>query len=90
MAEAQTGTMVTMSVTGIWVLSTLARPLNGVKLGIFVGMVALGAAIFTVPLATGYFGFSALTLNQVAIAGGIGLAGAALIELASRLQRNVR
>ena len=90
MEEAQTGTMVTMSVTGIWVLSTLARPLNGVKLGIFVGMFALGVAIFTVPLATAYFGFTALTLNQLAIAGGIGVAGGALIELASRLQRNVR
>ena len=88
--EAQTGTMITMSVTGIWVLSTLARPLNDVKFGIFVGMVALGVLIFTVPLSTAYFGFSALSLNQLAIAGGIGVAGGALIELASRLQRNVR
>lgn len=88
--EAQTGTMITMSVTGIWVLSTLARPLNDVKFGIFVGMVALGVLIFTVPLSTAYFGFSALTLNQLTIAGGIGVAGGAFIELASRLQRNVR
>ncbi|MEY4451995.1 MAG: hypothetical protein RLZZ380_1116 [Actinomycetota bacterium] len=88
--EAQTGTMITMSVTGIWVLSTLARPLNGVKLGIFVGMLALGVLIFTVPLATAYFGFSPLSLTQLAIAGGLGVAGGALIELASRLQRNVR
>ena len=86
MEAAQTGTMITMSVTGIWVLSTLARPLNDVKLGIFVGMVALGVLIFTVPLSTAYFGFSALTLNQLTIAGGIGVAGGALIELASRLQ----
>ena len=90
MEQAQTGTMVTMSVTGIWVLSTLARPLNGIKLGIFVGMFALGVAIFTVPLATAYFGFTALSLNQLAIAGGVGVAGGAVIELASRLQRNVR
>jgi len=88
--EAQTGTMITMSVTGLWVLSTLARPLNDVKFGIFVGMVALGVLIFTVPLSTAYFGFSTLSLNQLTIAGGIGVAGGALIELASRLQRNVR
>jgi cation-transporting ATPase E len=88
--SAQTATMVTMGVTGIWVLSTLARPLNGVKLGIFVGMFAVGVAIFTVPLATAYFGFVALTWMQLAIAGGIGVAGGAIIELASRLQRNVR
>jgi hypothetical protein len=53
-------------------------------------MFALGVAIFTVPLATAYFGFTALNFNQLAIAGGIGVAGGALIELASRLQRNVR
>ncbi len=87
---SRTATMVTMSVTGLWVLSTLARPLNGIKFGIFVGMFAVGVAIFTVPLATGYFGFSSLTWAQLAIAGGIGVAGGSLIELAARLQRNVR
>jgi hypothetical protein len=68
----------------------LARPLDKIKLAIFFGMLALGVVIFTVPLATAYFGFSPLTLGQLAIAGGLGVAGGALIELASRLQRNVR
>ena len=88
--QAQTGTMVTMSVTGIWVLSTLARPLNGVKLAIFAGMLLIGIGIFTVPLATAYFGFTALTAAQWLTAAGIGLAGSVFIELASRLQRHVR
>lgn len=87
---SRTATMVTMSVTGLWVLSTLARPLNGIKLGIFTGMLVIGFGIFTVPLATAYFGFSALTTSQLLIAIGIGLAGSLLIELAARLQRNVR
>ncbi len=87
---SQTATMVTMSVTGIWVLSTLARPLTGVKLVIFAGMLAIGLAVFTLPLATAYFGFSALSATQWFIAGGIGAGGGLLIELASRLQRNVR
>jgi cation-transporting ATPase E len=87
---SQTATMVTMSVAGIWVLSTLARPLNGVKLAIFAGMLAIGIVVFTLPLATAYFGFSALSASQWLIAGGIGVAGGLLIELASRLQRNVR
>ena len=85
MEAAQTGTMITMSVTGIWVLSTLARPIDKVKLAIFFGMILIGVLLFTVPLATGYFGFSALTSNQLLIAFGIGLAGSALIEIAHRV-----
>jgi cation-transporting ATPase E len=83
--EAQTATMITMSVTGIWVLSTLARPLDRIKLAIFFGMIVLGVLIFTVPLSTGYFGFSPLTLNQLLLAFGIGLAGSVLIEIAHRV-----
>jgi cation-transporting ATPase E len=83
--EAQTATMITMSVTGIWVLSTLARPIDKIKLAIFFGMILLGVLIFTVPLSTGYFGFSPLSLNQLLLAFGIGLAGSALIEIAHRV-----
>jgi cation-transporting ATPase E len=85
MEAAQTGTMITMSVTGIWVLSTLARPIDKVKLAIFFGMILIGVLLFTVPLATGYFGFSSLTSNQLLAAFGIGLAGSALIEIAHRV-----
>jgi cation-transporting ATPase E len=83
--EAQTATMITMSVTGIWVLSTLARPIDKIKLAIFFGMILLGVLIFTVPLSTGYFGFSPLSLNQLLLAFGIGLGGSALIEIAHRV-----
>jgi cation-transporting ATPase E len=83
--EAQTATMITMSVTGIWVLSTLARPIDKIKLAIFFGMILLGVLIFTVPLSTGYFGFSPLSLNQLLLAFGIGLGGSALIEIAHRI-----
>jgi cation-transporting ATPase E len=83
--EAQTATMITMSVTGIWVLSTLARPIDKIKLAIFFGMIVLGVLIFTVPLSTGYFGFGSLSLNQLLLAFGIGLAGSVLIEIAHRV-----
>jgi cation-transporting ATPase E len=83
--EAQTATMITMSVTGIWVLSTLARPIDKIKLAIFFGMIVLGVLIFTVPLSTGYFGFSPLTVNQLLLAFGLGLAGSVLIEIAHRV-----
>jgi cation-transporting ATPase E len=82
---SRTATMVTMSVTGLWVLSTLARPLDRVKLAIFLGMILLGLLIFTVPLSTSYFGFSALSLPQLLTALGIGAAGSVLIEFANRI-----
>ena len=78
---SQTATMITMSITGLWVLSTLARPLDRVKVSIFVGMVALGFLLFTVPLSTDYFGFSELTQDQLVLAFAFGLAGSALIEI---------
>lgn len=82
---SRTATMVTMSVTGLWVLSTLARPIDKTKAAIFFGMVVLGVLIFTVPLSTGYFGFSALTTIQLLTAFGIGAAGSVLIEIAFRI-----
>lgn len=82
---SRTATMVTMSVTGLWVLSTLARPIDKVKAGIFVAMVVLGVLLFTVPLATGYFGFSALTTSELLTAFGFGAAGSVLIEIAYRV-----
>ena len=82
---SRTATMVTMSVTGLWVLSTLARPIDKTKAAIFLGMVLLGLLIFTVPLSTGYFGFSALTTTQLVTAMGIGAAGSVLIEIAFRV-----
>ena len=86
-AQSQTATMVLMSTAGIWVLSTLARPIDTPKAVIFVLMVLLGTAIFNVPLATGYFGFVAVTNNQLAWAFGLGLLASALIEAANRFTR---
>jgi cation-transporting ATPase E len=76
-----------MSVTGIWVLSTLSRPIDRIKSAIFVGMVALGVAIFTVPLSTAYFGFHPLNAGQLFWAYGLGLAASAGIEIVNRFAR---
>jgi cation-transporting ATPase E len=88
---SQTATMITMSVTGLWVLSTLSRPLDRIKVSIFVGMIAIGLVLFTVPLSTDYFGFSALSQEQLVLAFAFGLAGSALIELANQISsRRIR
>jgi hypothetical protein len=76
-----------MSTAGIWVLSTLARPIDKAKAWIFVGMVALGIAIFNVPLATGYFGFVAVSSGQMIWSFGLGLAASLAIEVANRITR---
>jgi predicted membrane channel-forming protein YqfA (hemolysin III family) len=83
-AQSQTATMILMSTAGIWVLSTLARPIDKAKAGIFVLMVLLGIAIFNLPLATGYFGFVPVDNNQMAWAFGLALGASALIEAANR------
>lgn len=82
--QSQTSTMILMSTAGIWVLSTLARPIDKAKAGIFAFMVLLGIAIFNVPLATGYFGFVAVDNNQLILAFSLGFAASALIEAANR------
>ena len=84
---AQTATMVLMSVAGLWVLSTLVRPIDTVKRWIFIGMMALGFALFNLPVATAYFGFAKLTGHQLLWAFGLGVAGSLLIEIANRRTR---
>ena len=83
--EGQTATVLLMSVTGIWVLSTLSRPIDRIKSSIFIGMVVLGVLIFTVPISCAYFGFFPLNPEQLLWAYGLGLVGSALIEVANRL-----
>jgi cation-transporting ATPase E len=86
-AQSQTATMIMMSTAGIWVLSTLARPIDRAKAWIFVSMVSLGVAIFNLPLATGYFGFVAVSGEQMVWSFGLGLAASLLIEVANRITR---
>ena len=87
--QSQTATMILMGVTGIWVLSTLARPLDKIKAAIFAGMVLIGILFFTIPLATVYFGFHSLNAVQLAWAFGLGLVSSAAIEVANRLTAKI-
>jgi cation-transporting ATPase E len=83
--QSQTATMLLMGITGIWVLSTLVRPLDKIKWSIFLGMILLGVLFFTVPLATAYFGFTALTSTQFLIIGATAIPTCVAIELVSRI-----
>jgi cation-transporting ATPase E len=86
-AQAQTATAILLSITGLWVLSSIDRPLTRIKLLILVSMVVLAIGMFTIPITTEFFGFSYLSLEQLAILGGIGLLASVLIELASFIIR---
>jgi cation-transporting ATPase E len=82
-AQAQTATAILLSITGLWVLSSIDRPLTRVKLLILVSMVVLAIGMFTIPITREFFGFSSLSLEQLVIVGGIGLLASLFIELAS-------
>jgi cation-transporting ATPase E len=82
-AEAQTATAILLSITGLWVLSSIDRPLTRIKLLILVSMVVFAVGMFTIPLTTEFFGFSYLSLEQLAMVSGLGLVASLFIELAS-------
>lgn len=82
-AEAQTATAILLSITGLWVLSSIDRPVTRIKLLILASMVLAAIGMFTIPLTTVFFGFSHLTLEQLVLVAGLGLLASLFIELAS-------
>jgi cation-transporting ATPase E len=62
-AQSQTATAILLSITGLWVLSSLDRPTNKIKLGILLVMLVLAFALFYLPITTEFFGFTQLSLD---------------------------
>jgi len=85
--QAQTATAILLSVTGVWVLLSLARPLNSTKLSIVGFMVVLAIGMFTLPLTTEFFGFAYLENAQLWVALGIGAVACLFIAVAARFAR---
>ncbi|MEN9954873.1 MAG: hypothetical protein RLZZ41_537 [Actinomycetota bacterium] len=79
--ESQTAAALLLSVTGLWVLATLVRPLSAVKIAILFLMVIAGVVVFVLPLSTSFFAFTPLALDQLAITLVIAFTAAAGIEL---------
>jgi hypothetical protein len=80
--------MILLSMTSLWVLALHSTPVNPVRIAIFTGMLALCAALFTVPWVGGFFGFVALDVSQVGLILGIAASANAAITVASRLLKN--
>lgn len=77
---SQTATAMLLSITGLWVLSSLDRPTNRVKLAIFGAMVLAAVGMFYLPITTEFFGFAYLSLDQLGLVLGIGIIASAAIE----------
>ena len=84
-AQSQTATAVLMSITGLWVLTGLARPLTGWRVTIVALMYVMCIGVFGIwPLAD-FFGFVSLELDQLVYPVGIGMVACAAITLVNVL-----
>ena len=80
-AESQTATAMLLSITGLWVLSSLDRPTNRTKLGVLLAMLLLAFALFYLPLTVEFFGFTQLGLDKFLPVVGLGAVVGASLEL---------
>ena len=65
--QAQTAVSILLGILGLWVLATLARPLDGLRIAIISGMVLIGLLTFAVPFVAEFFGFVFLTPLQLGV-----------------------
>ncbi|NBX23835.1 MAG: HAD family hydrolase, partial [Microbacteriaceae bacterium] len=80
-AQSQTGTSVLMSITGLWVLTGLARPLDAWRVAIVAAMYAMCVGVFEIPFIRDFFGFVTLDASQLVIPCAIALGACVLITL---------
>ena len=79
--DGQTATAFLLSITGMWILTTLARPLDRWRVLIVASMYALFAGMFLLSLARDFFGFSWLTGTQLLLPLTLGLLACLGIEI---------
>ncbi len=84
-AEAQTATSMIFSITGLWVLSSLARPFDAWRIGIIAAMTLTGFGFFTITPIRDFFGFVPLSGEQLTSTFIIAGAASLLIELAHQI-----
>ncbi len=87
-AGARSAATLVVLVVSLWTLTVLARPLTGWKVT-FVGLMALAVVIVVAvpPIGHGLFLLD-VTAQRVLLAGAVGAAGAAMVEVIYRLTRN--
>lgn len=81
LASLQTNVVLILAITGLWIVSTLSRPLNRTKVGILIACYGLFALTFTVPQIAGFSGFVSLKTDQLGFSVAVALVICAVIEL---------
>ncbi len=81
LAELQTHVVLILAITGLWIVTTLSRPLDRTKLAILSLCYTIFGLTFAVPEIAGFFGFVSLELGHLAISVLVGLVISAVIEL---------
>jgi cation-transporting ATPase E len=80
-AYSQTVASLILSLSGLWVLTALSRPLRGWRLVIVVAMYALFIGMFLIPLTRDFFGYAILPPNLTVLAVGVGGLASLLLEV---------
>lgn len=88
MQEAQTGVSLVLSITGLWVLVTISRPLDISKILIISACYVVFGAVYLVPQVAEFFGFTWLGFEKMIVPIVISLLACALIDLVSRWDKN--
>ena len=84
---AQTASFIAVSLTGLWVLATLIRPLNRWRSLILASMYLGLFACLTVPIIRDFFDLELPTGDLVAVAVGVAIPGCLGIELIHRIRQ---
>jgi cation-transporting ATPase E len=79
--QASTAALITLLVAGIWVLSVVARPYEWWRVALVAVSALAYVVIFSIPLARELFILDPSNVTLTSMALGIGLAGAAAIEV---------
>jgi cation-transporting ATPase E len=83
-SEVQTISVITLTVTGLWVLFVLLRPLTLTTSAILVGAVAGLLIVLSVPLATDFLGFDLPPAELLVVGLGAALVAGVVLEIVQR------
>jgi len=84
-AVSQTSVSLVLALTGLWIIVTLARPLDKFRIAIILACYGFFAIAFTVPVITSFFAFVVLEPSQLLAPALVGVAACAGLEITHQL-----
>lgn len=85
MEQLQAATFITLTLTGLWLLNVISRPLNWQKIGMLVILYGVFVLVLTVPISLWYHQFMLPPVPVMIAAVGIAVVGALGIEVVHRV-----